>query len=193
MDTDGIEGRIRRLMVRHGSCGPSAEGNLDRVRSGAGPQHKFRTWRGRGCPMRKAIWIVSALGFCLAVTAASAGDGREDDAKQLQGAWRLESVEVGGKVTPADAAITLTISGDKVSLRLGGRTLAGTLRLDPAAKPQALDLRYEGDPDPTLAVYEVTGNTLRICEARPGGKRPTELSSKAGSGGMVSVYKRVKP
>jgi uncharacterized protein (TIGR03067 family) len=80
------------------------------------------------------------------------------------------------------------VAGDKITQAGGGRTLAGAIRVDPGAKPKAVDLVY--GPDTTLAVYELDGDVLRVCEARPGGKRPAAVSGEAG---LVTVYKRAKP
>ena len=45
----------------------------------------------------------------------------------------------------------------------------------------------------SLAIYELVGDTLRICRAAPGKARPTEFASKPGSGLTLMSYQRAKP
>jgi len=67
----------------------------------------------------------------------------------------------------------------------------GTFKLDPAAKTKAIDILVKGDKD-TLGVYELDGDTLKLCTA-PSGKmtRPTEFKAD-GKGTYVITLKRVK-
>ena len=44
----------------------------------------------------------------------------------------------------------------------------------------------------TLSIYEIEGDTLKICSVEPGKDRPTEFSSKPGSGHFLRVFKREK-
>jgi uncharacterized protein (TIGR03067 family) len=84
----------------------------------------------------------------------------------------------------------------KLAVRRGDQVLvAGTVTLDPTKKPKASDLTLtegENKEKRGVAIYELTGDTFRLCAARPGEKRPTEFSAKAGSGQMLIVYKREK-
>jgi uncharacterized protein (TIGR03067 family) len=55
--------------------------------------------------------------------------------------------------------------------------------------------RKAAQPDhvlPWTGVYELDGDTLRMCLAPPGKKRATKLESKEGSGFSLEVWKRVK-
>ena len=44
-----------------------------------------------------------------------------------------------------------------------------------------------------LGIYELTGDTYKVCFALPGGERPKEFASKPGSKTMLIVMKREKP
>jgi uncharacterized protein (TIGR03067 family) len=132
--------------------------------------------------------LVAAL---LVVAGALPEKSAEAELRKLQGNWRVAAVEVDGRVTPAEAEYTLAVSGDKITQTVLGRKLTGTVRIDPQAKPKTIDLVW-GPDDTTLGVYELDGDVLKVCEARPGGKRPTAVSGKAG-GGLVTAYKRAKP
>lgn len=111
---------------------------------------------------------------------------------KLQGTWQVTSAEAGGRAVPGGKGCTLRIEGDKTTLDMGdGHALTGTVRIDPKAKPKAMDLIY-GQGVALPAVYELDGNVLKICQALPGEDRPAAVSGKAG-GAVLTVYKRVKP
>ena len=43
-----------------------------------------------------------------------------------------------------------------------------------------------------LGIYEISGETLKVCFDPEGKKRPTEFKSASGSQTFVNVHKRVK-
>jgi uncharacterized protein (TIGR03067 family) len=43
------------------------------------------------------------------------------------------------------------------------------------------------------AIYELQGDTLKICYDLTGKARPTEFKSKAGTQLFLATYKKVKP
>jgi uncharacterized protein (TIGR03067 family) len=104
--------------------------------------------------------------------------------------------------------IRCTIAGEKVVAKLPGedKPAGGLLiRIDPTGKPKTLDLWVDESPfgksveatlkePPVLAIYELEGDTLRVCwaplEKR---ERPAEFASKPGSGHSLVVLKRAKP
>ena len=147
----------------------------------------------------------------LAIVAVFAGvrlqpaDGaakEEAVAKELQafkGTWRLSSKEEDGKKFSEEEIkdVILTNDGsDKYSVRRGDTVIAeATAQLDPAKKPKAIDVRFtkgERKGKTILGIYEIEGDTFRVCVARPGDERPAEFSAKAGSGRILIVYKREK-
>ena len=71
-----------------------------------------------------------------------------------------------------------------------------TFRLDPTAKPKTIDFKVisgfgKGKTD--LAIYELDGDTLKICYAMgEGAKRPTEFKSVAGTKLYLVTYNRTK-
>ena len=44
----------------------------------------------------------------------------------------------------------------------------------------------------TRAIYELSGDTLRVCYAFDGGERPMELATREGSPWVLVTYKREK-
>lgn len=84
-----------------------------------------------------------------------------DPPAELQGGWRLVSVEAeAGAVDLPDTRPALVIKGDKVLH--GGHEIA-RLTADPAADPKVIDLRF-ATPDRTYeGVYTIEKDTLKVC------------------------------
>ena len=72
----------------------------------------------------------------------------------------------------------------------------GMLKLDPTAKPKAVDIMYTSGPvkgETDKAIYEIDGDTLKVCYSlEPDAERPTEFASKPDGKVFVLSYKRVK-
>ena len=148
-----------------------------------------------------------ALGtlLCTLVLTAPGGTGaRADDRadvekelKKFQGTWTFESVEAGGKEVPAAEfkGITVTFEGDKYTVRKGDEVIqAATQKLDPSKSPKTLDGTIADGPNKgtvILGIYEISGDTLKVCFDPEGKKRPTEFKGESGSQTLV-VHKRVK-
>jgi uncharacterized protein (TIGR03067 family) len=131
----------------------------------------------------------------------AAADDKADpgaaELKKVQGTWTFESQEVGGQKVPADQlkAMTITFEGDKFTVKGGDQVMqAGTQKLDPAKK--AVDAKVtEGVSAGTtmLGIYELDGDTLKVCFDSSGKKRPAEYKTTEGNTDtFVAVLKRVK-
>jgi uncharacterized protein (TIGR03067 family) len=121
----------------------------------------------------------------------------EKELKKFQGTWTFESVEAGGKKLPADQfkGITVTFEGDKYAVKNGDEVVeAATQKLDPSKSPKTLDAMVTDGPNKgavILGIYEISGDTLKVCFDPEGKKRPTEFKGESGSQTLV-VHKRVK-
>jgi uncharacterized protein (TIGR03067 family) len=144
--------------------------------------------------------------FCAVGFAASGGTGiladdkadLEKEVRKFQGTWTLESSETGGKEIPARdlKGFILTFEGDKHTLKMGDEVVqVGTQKLDPSKSPKAIDVTMTEGPNKgavMLGIYEIDGDTLKVCFDPQGKRRPTEFKSVAGSQNFVNVHKRVK-
>ena len=150
------------------------------------------------------IALVTLL--CTLVLTASGGTGAraddkadvENELKKFQGTWTFESVEAGGKKAPADElkGLTLTFAGDKYTVKKGDEVIqVGTQKLDPSKSPKTLDVTVTEGLNKgavMLGIYEISGDTLKVCFDPEGKKRPTEFKTAAGSQTTLAVYKRAK-
>jgi uncharacterized protein (TIGR03067 family) len=72
---------------------------------------------------------------------------------------------------------------------------AGTQKLDPSKSPKAIDVKVTEGPAKgalMLGIYEINGDTLKVCFDAEGKKRPTHFKSAPGSATFVNVHKRLK-
>jgi uncharacterized protein (TIGR03067 family) len=92
--------------------------------------------------------------------------------------------------------MTVTFEGDKYTVKKGDKVIqVGRQKLDPSRSPKAVDVTVaEGlnKGAAMLGIYEISGDTLKVCFDPEGKKRPTEFKSAPGSQTFVNVHKRVK-
>jgi uncharacterized protein (TIGR03067 family) len=149
--------------------------------------------------MRPYTLVLLALGLATAVgnsPARTAGQER----KQLTGAWKLVSVTRNGR-----QVLKKDLKKHRAVAVFRGKRMIGWMdnrvyndaafAIDPSKTPKTIDItdmrgKYRGKKQ--LGIYEIDGSTLRICHARPGKKRPTNLSADEGSGQTLEVYKRMR-
>jgi uncharacterized protein (TIGR03067 family) len=120
------------------------------------------------------------------------------DLPKLEGRWRVVSFRDG------EPRATVTFNSGEIVYELPDTKirLGKIVRLNASTKPKQMDLQRENEvfpgraPDQTwLAIYELKGDTLRICINRPGMRRPSDFPSKASEadhGAEWFVLKREK-
>lgn len=152
--------------------------------------------------MRFALLVVAVVSFVLgaAVTEGGEDDAIKKDLKLMAGTWRVISYEKDGKKTPAEQlekTRSIYTADGKATVQRDGKTIIqATIKIDPTKKPKQSAASYtqgELKGKTVLAIYEIDGNTMRACYALPGQDRPTEFSSKPGSGHVLITYKRDVP
>jgi uncharacterized protein (TIGR03067 family) len=145
--------------------------------------------------MMRLCGVLCAAAACLALAA----DDKKDDAakeelKKMEGTWVLVSGEEDGKQKPADEVkkLTSTIKGDTLTILVDGKAVfEGTVVVDPTKKPKTIDTTSKDKTVKSPAIYELDGDTFKICVGLKG-ERPTEFTSKKDSGYALYVYKREK-
>jgi uncharacterized protein (TIGR03067 family) len=133
------------------------------------------------------------------LTAADAKQEAKQEIEKLQGTWLLVSGERDGKKFTEDEVkgAKLIVKGNTWSIPGSdvGTGQEGTFTVDPTKKPKQTDSTTGGGPDKGKTwkgIYELKGDTQKVCLAPPGKDRPKEFSSEPGSGHLLQVWKREK-
>jgi uncharacterized protein (TIGR03067 family) len=109
----------------------------------------------------------------------------------------MVSGSADGQPMPAEMAKQMkrVCKGDELTVSMAGNTFfKAKLTLDATKTPKTVD--YEMTEGITkgkkqLGIYELDGDTLKSCFAKPGAERPADF--KPGEGRTVSVWKHEKP
>lgn len=124
------------------------------------------------------------------LSAASA----KKDLDAIQGTWAPTELVAKGQAVPADdlGRVKLAIKGKEYTVQFGDGEDSGTFEIVESAQPKQMNVvTRNGDQIP--AIYEVSGDTMRVCYATGGESRPTEFKSTEGSNRVMAVYKRQQP
>jgi uncharacterized protein (TIGR03067 family) len=144
----------------------------------------------------KWMLLPAALAAGLLVAADAKDDAAKKDMDALQGKWQLVSLERDGKSVDVPKDAVRVVKGDKYTINpRPGVTIEGTFKIDPTTKPKQVDATASAGPNKgktMMGIYEIDGDTLKICYALPGKDRPTEFGSKEGSGWIYAEHKKVK-
>lgn len=127
----------------------------------------------------------------------SADPGKDDPSKgdldKLRGTWLTVSLVNNGKTLvdekapPKEGPITkLVYEGNRWMIKVGDKTVAGgVFKIDPTKKPKEIDILDESgvkNDKAKLGIYELNGDIYKYCLAPAGKPRPTDFTSKEGSG-----------
>src|SRR5262245_31692279 len=145
--------------------------------------------------------LCCAVGFAALGWSGALADDKADvekEAKKFQGTWTIESSMTGGMEIPADQlkGFIVIFEGDQHTLKSGDKVFqVGTQKIDPSKSPKTIDVTMTEGPEKgtvMLGIYQIDGDTLKVCFDPTGKKRPTEFKSESGSQNFVNVHKRVK-
>jgi uncharacterized protein (TIGR03067 family) len=145
--------------------------------------------------MRVLLIVVAA---CFLTAADKAQDFINRDLVRMQGEWSMVSGEIDGTALPEDSVkgARRVTKDDETTVTIDGRVfMKAKFTLDPEKKPRAIDYRMlEGATKgkTQLGIYEFDGDTVKFCFAAPGKDRPTDFTTKEGSGRVLSVWKKAK-
>lgn len=134
------------------------------------------------------------LGASLPAFAAGSPD---NDAQTVQGKWKPAKAELAGQPLP-DAVlkiISLKLDHGKYEVLVGDEPDRGTYTLDATKGAKGMTIAGTEGPNEGKtfpAIYELEGDTLRICYDLSGAGRPTEFKSVAGTKLYLVTYHRKK-
>ena len=140
--------------------------------------------------------IKQFVAVALLVSIPSAARG--DDAKSVEGTWLAAAAELGGGKFPDEVrkSIKLVIADGNYTVTVGKNPDVGTVTVDPSKTPKTMDIVGTEGPNKgktILAIYERTGDTLRICYDLGGKARPSEFKTTAGTRLFLVDYQLAKP
>ncbi len=143
--------------------------------------------------MRNAFVVVFLLATCIG--AGAQGDGDKEAFKAIDGIWIPLEGELSGDKFPPEVlkTIKLEVKAGSYIAHVGDVVDEGTIKLDTKQKPAAMDIVGTKGPNKgktTLAIYEQTGDTMRVCYDLSGKKRPTAFKTEKGTTQFHVVYKR---
>jgi uncharacterized protein (TIGR03067 family) len=136
--------------------------------------------------------------FFLILLVGCAGFGSHPESgPELMGEWVCISAAVDGKPLPAETVklLRLTLTDRSYITTKGSETLfESTYRIDRNKRPARIFmLGNEGELTGKEAqgIFEMSGDTLRICYSMPGDPAPTSFESTAGSKVYLINWRRV--
>jgi uncharacterized protein (TIGR03067 family) len=141
----------------------------------------------------------NVLCICLIIAASLAAFAADppDDAKAIQGNWEPVKAELAGQ-SMSDAllkSISLKLDSGKYEVFVGNEPDRGTYILDVTSQPRGMVITGTEGPNNGKtfpAIYELKGDTLRICYDLSGAKRPTGFATVAGTKLYLVTYHRKK-
>jgi uncharacterized protein (TIGR03067 family) len=144
----------------------------------------------------RMVAVLAAV--CLLVGADDSQDAAKKDLAKMQGEWSMVSGERDGQPLGTEIVENTkrVAKGDEVTILVNGDVyFKAKVTLDPGKKPKAIDYTMtegENKDKKQLAIYEMNGDSIKICSAAPGTERPTDFTAKEGSNRTLSVWKRDK-
>jgi uncharacterized protein (TIGR03067 family) len=145
--------------------------------------------------MRRYAVLILVAGALIA--AEKKKEAPKKDVDLMQGSWTVEEAAHNGETAGEDklAELKIAIKGAKLSVSTGEDAYQVPFKLDPTKKPKTIDAAPKGGlfGDKELkGIYEIKGDSLKMCFAESGKDRPTEFKSEADSGHILLVLKRKK-
>jgi uncharacterized protein (TIGR03067 family) len=146
--------------------------------------------------MARLFCLVLLAGICVGPLGRGDDAGRAtSESKKMQGTWRPVAGDLGGKPFPDEILKTmrLLLADGKYTVMVGEQPDEGTIKLNPAKSPRAMDIVGTKGPNrgKTIpAIYELKGDTLRICYDLSGKSRPKGFKTVPGGQLFLVEYKR---
>lgn len=134
--------------------------------------------------------------FALAIITSLAGvdSNKETIQKEqtaLQGKWISIAIEIDGKAINPEFVksfpVTLAIMDDKFTLTNSPATVKGSFKIDPAARPNKLDLNSvseDGKITKIMGIYELNEGSFKCCIGKD--IRPSEFKSSPNRAIMIT-------
>jgi len=113
--------------------------------------------------------------------------------KALQGTWTIVSLEMDGRKMEGGPSAQIVVKGDRFTTISMGADYKGVVEVDAARLPREFNLVFTEGPEKgntNRGIYELDGDTWRICLNMTGGPRPTRFATAPGSGLALETLQR---
>src|SRR5262249_26026707 len=104
----------------------------------------------------------------------------------LKGSWRIVAAELAGE--PRQESFIITFGEGTYTIKGRTKTDQGSYTADPGPHPGHIAFQKDPKKPPAPGIYEIEGDTLRICYARS--VRPKAFATAKGDQAMLLVFKR---
>src|SRR5437660_2296151 len=147
--------------------------------------------------MSRYLVLVLAAGLALAADDVKK-DPLDKEYARFEGNWQIVSLEIEGMKMPAEAIrdARLIIKGKEFTMKDKIATYRGNFLIDRDKKPKTIDMKFTEGPEKgntSYGIYELDGDSLKLCLTITGKNRPTEFAAKPKSGHGYEYLKREKP
>jgi len=130
---------------------------------------------------------------CLLVgCGATRAADKSNDTTKLQGTWKMVSCVWNGE--PQNGNVQWVVDGDHYTVQLNGKSAeTSTITLD--ASKKHIDVFHHDTPEGTYGgklkgIYELKGDSLKVCYDLKGQHYPTSFEAGPGSGQVLYQLKR---
>ncbi len=130
---------------------------------------------------------------CLAGCGVSHADTEGDDARNLQGTWKLVSCIANGESQIAD--MQWIVSGARYTIRLHGKSGGDPYPFKLDARQKHIDVNHHDTPKGTYGgqlkgIYDIQGNSLKVCYDLKGQRYPKSFDAGRGSAQVLYQFQR---
>lgn len=134
-----------------------------------------------------------ALAGCVTTTATNP----RAEARALEGNWKPVQGELAGRPMTEEVLKTISLKLDegKYEVWVGKHPDRGTYTIDSKSLPKSITVTGTEGPNHGRtfpAIYEIHGDTLRICYDLSGMQRPGKFATLAGTRLFLVTYQRAK-
>jgi uncharacterized protein (TIGR03067 family) len=115
--------------------------------------------------------------------------------RDMEGIWEFVDLEVDGRAMPAPAFTNsrMLIDGDRFRMESPEANYEGIFTIDVETAPHKIDIEFIEGPEAgnwSYGIFELSGDTCRICLGLTGASRPHSFSTSPGSGHALENLRR---
>jgi uncharacterized protein (TIGR03067 family) len=116
----------------------------------------------------------------------------ERDLDRLQGTWNVVSMEMDGQKMSGGGA-RIVVRENRFTTIAMGATYEGTVGIHQTTAPKSFELHFDEGPEKgntNFGIYELDGDTWKICLATRGSERPKGFAAPPGTGIALEILQR---